>query len=112
MALRACRKLMKAVVATRVQLDDENVEENDEDALMARQEPTGLLPSSAVPFRTHPQPSRAAPTTNYEELNYEERRMAMFLAFKAATARLQKPFLLTRLRGVDKDLVQRVVSFL
>jgi hypothetical protein len=38
--------------------------------------------------------------------------MAMFLAFKAATARLQKPFLLTRLRGVDKDLVQRVVSFL
>ncbi len=58
---------------------------------------------------------RAAPTLNPAELhrlNYEERRMAMFLAFKATTARLQKPFLLARLRGVNKDLVQRVVSFL
>jgi hypothetical protein len=58
---------------------------------------------------------RAAPTLDPAELhrlNYAERRMAMFLAFKAATARLQKPFLLARLRGENKDLVQRVVSFL
>jgi hypothetical protein len=58
---------------------------------------------------------RAAPTLNPAELhrlNFAERRMAMFLAFKAVTARLQKPFLLARLRGVNKDLVQRVVSFL
>jgi hypothetical protein len=58
---------------------------------------------------------RAAPTLNPAELhrlNYAERRMAMFLAFKAVTARLQKPFLLARLRGVDKDLVQRVTTFL
>jgi ankyrin repeat protein len=58
---------------------------------------------------------RAAPTLNPAELhrlNYAERRMAMFLAFKAVTARLQKPFLLARLRGVNKDLVQRVITFL
>jgi hypothetical protein len=58
---------------------------------------------------------RAAPTLNPAELhrlNYAERRMAMFLAFKATTARLQKPFLLARLRGVNKDLVRCVVSFL
>jgi hypothetical protein len=58
---------------------------------------------------------RAAPTLNPAELhrlNYAERRMGMFLAFKATTAKLQKPFLLARLRGVNKDLVQRVVSFL
>jgi hypothetical protein len=58
---------------------------------------------------------RAAPTLNPAELhrlNCAERRMAMFLAFKATTARLQKPFLLARLRGVNKDLVRCVVSFL
>ncbi len=64
---------------------------------------------------------RAAPTLNPAELhrlNYAERRMAMFVAFKAITARLQKPFLLlARLRSVNKDLVnkdlvQRVGSFL
>jgi hypothetical protein len=57
---------------------------------------------------------RAAPTLNPAELhrlNYAERRMAMFLAFKAMSGTLQAP-LLARLRGVDKDLVQRVVSFL
>jgi hypothetical protein len=58
---------------------------------------------------------RAAPTLNPAELhrlNFAERRMAMFLAFKAVTAMLQKPFLLARLRGVHKDLVQRVITFL
>ena len=58
---------------------------------------------------------RAAPTLNPPELhrlNYEERRMVMFLAFKATTATLQAPFLLARLRVANKDLVQRVVSFL
>jgi ankyrin repeat protein len=57
---------------------------------------------------------RAAPTLNPAELhrlNYAERRMAMFLAFRASTATIQAP-LLARLRGESKDLVQRVVSFL
>ena len=57
---------------------------------------------------------RAAPTLNPAELhrlNYAERRMAMFLAFKAMSSSMEVP-LLVRLRGESKDLVQRVVSFL
>ena len=57
---------------------------------------------------------RAAPTLNPAELhrlNYEERRMAMFLAFRAVTPSIKAP-LVARLRGENKDLVQRVVSFL
>ena len=57
---------------------------------------------------------RAAPTLNPPELhrlNYADRRMAMFLAFKSVTATLDAP-VLVRLRGESKDLVQRVVSFL
>jgi hypothetical protein len=57
---------------------------------------------------------RAAPTHNPAELhrlNYEARRMALFLAFKATTGSMNAP-LLVRLRGESKDLVQRVVSFL
>jgi hypothetical protein len=57
---------------------------------------------------------RAAPTLDPAELhrlNYAERRMAMFLAFKATAATTKAP-LLARLRGESKDLVQRVVSFL
>ncbi len=56
----------------------------------------------------------AEPTLNPAELhrlNYAERRMAMFLAFKATTATMEAP-LLARLRGESKDLVRRVVSFL
>jgi hypothetical protein len=57
---------------------------------------------------------RAAPTLNPAELrrlNYAERRMAMFLAFRAMSSTMQAP-LLARLRGESKDLVRRVVSFL
>jgi hypothetical protein len=57
---------------------------------------------------------RAAPTLDPAELhrlNYAERRMAMFLAFRAESATMEAP-LLARLRGENKDLVQRVVSFL
>ena len=57
---------------------------------------------------------RAAPTLHPAELhrlNYNERRMAMFLAFRATTASTQAP-LLARLRGENRDLVKRVVSFL
>jgi ankyrin repeat protein len=57
---------------------------------------------------------RAAPTLNPAELhrlNYAERRMAMFLAFKALSSTLKAP-LFARLRGESKDLVRRVVSFL
>jgi hypothetical protein len=57
---------------------------------------------------------RATPTLNparLHRLNYKERRMTMFLAFKAISGTLQAP-LLVRLRGESKDLVQRVVSFL
>jgi len=55
---------------------------------------------------------RAAPNLNPAELrrlNWEERRLAMFVAFAAvAKSRL----LLARLRVVNKDLVKHVVSFL
>jgi hypothetical protein len=57
---------------------------------------------------------RAAPALNPGELrrlNYEDRRMAMFLAFKSISGTLKAP-LLVRLRAENKDLVQRVVSFL
>jgi hypothetical protein len=56
---------------------------------------------------------RAAPTNPAElhRLNYAERRMAMFLAFKAMFPTIKAP-LLARLRGESRDLVQRVVSFL
>ena len=55
----------------------------------------------------------AVPDLNPAELhrlNYAERRMAMFLAFKAVTA--DDSLLLPRLRFVNKDLLKRVVSFL
>ena len=57
---------------------------------------------------------RAAPNLNPAELhrlNYAERRMAMFLAFKAQTKNIE-PLLLTRLRFAKKDLVMHVMSFL
>ena len=57
---------------------------------------------------------RAAPDLNPSELhrlNYAERRMAMFLAFRAAASD-PTPLLLARLRFANKDLVKRVVSFL
>ena len=57
---------------------------------------------------------RAAPTLNPAELhrlNYEERRMALFLAF-AARARATEPPFLARLRFAKMDLVKHVVSFL
>ena len=57
---------------------------------------------------------RAAPDLDPAELhrlNYAERRMAMFLAFRAAASN-PSPLLMARLRFVNKDLVKRVVSFL
>ena len=57
---------------------------------------------------------RAAPDLNPPELrrlNYAERRMVIFLAFRAITKDL-KPLLLARLRFENKDLVKHVVSFL
>ena len=59
-------------------------------------------------------PLRAAPDLNPAELhrlNYAERRMAMFLAFKAVPSQ-PKPLLLKRLRFENKDLVKHVISFL
>ena len=50
------------------------------------------------------------PTKLYR-LNYAERRMAMFLTFRAVTAD-PTPLLMARLRFENKDLVKRVVSFL
>ena len=55
---------------------------------------------------------RAAPDLNPAKLrrmNFAERRMAMFLAFRAITI---EPLLLARLRFENKDLVKHVVSFL
>ena len=57
---------------------------------------------------------RAAPDLNpaeFHRLNYEERRMAMFLTFKARTSATEPP-LLARLRFEKKDLVKRVIFFL
>ena len=56
----------------------------------------------------------AAPDLNPTELhrlNYAERRMAMFLAFKAVSSQPQ-PLLLARLRFAKMDLVKHVISFL
>ena len=56
----------------------------------------------------------AAPNLNLAELhrlNYAERRMAMFMAFRAITTQ-PTPLLLARLRFENKDLVKHVVSFL
>ena len=57
---------------------------------------------------------RAAPDLNPAELhrlNYAERRMAMFLAFRARTYATEPPFL-ARLRFAKMDLVKHVISFL
>ena len=57
---------------------------------------------------------RAAPhlnPTKLHRLNFAERRMAMFLAFRAVTNQ-PTPLLLARLRFMNKDLVKRVVLFL
>ena len=57
---------------------------------------------------------RAAPNLNPAELhrlNYAERRMAMFLAFRARTFATEPPFL-ARLRFAKMDLVKHVISFL
>ena len=57
---------------------------------------------------------RAAPNLNPAELhrlNYAERRMAMFLAFKAVSRNIE-PLLLARLRFAKKDLLKHVISFL
>ena len=56
----------------------------------------------------------AAPNLNPAELhrlNYAERRMAMFLAFRARTFATEPPFL-ARLRFAKIDLVKHVISFL
>jgi hypothetical protein len=50
------------------------------------------------------------PDTLYD-LNWEERRMAMFLAFRAVSRRASQN-VLARLRFENKDLVKHVVSFL
>jgi hypothetical protein len=58
---------------------------------------------------------RVAPHLNppyLRRLNYAERRMAMFLAFKAIPATVEDLPLLLRLRAENTDLVARVVSFL
>ena len=56
----------------------------------------------------------AAPNLNPAELhrlNYAERRMAMFLAFRAVPSQ-PEPLLMARLRFAKKDLVKHVISFL
>ena len=57
---------------------------------------------------------RAVPDLNPAELhrlNFAERRMAMFMAFRAITTGIT-PLLMARLRFENKDLVKHVVSFL
>ena len=57
---------------------------------------------------------RAAPDLKpaaLHRLNYAERRMAMFLAFRARTYAIEPPFL-ARLRFEKMDLVKHVISFL
>ena len=57
---------------------------------------------------------RATPDLDPAELhrlNWAERRMAMFLAFRAVTTDIT-PLLMARLRFENKDLVKHIVSFL
>ena len=58
---------------------------------------------------------RAAPDLDPAELrrlNWEERRLAMFVAFTAVSKTRVSRSLLARLRAANKDLVKHVVSFL
>ena len=57
---------------------------------------------------------RAAPDLNPAELhrlNFAERRMAMFLAFRAVSA-ASRPLMLARLQYENMDLLRHVISFL
>ena len=58
---------------------------------------------------------RAVPNLDPAELrrlNWEERRLAMFVAFAAVGKQPKTPPLLPKLRATNKDLVMHVVSFL
>ena len=80
----------------------------------SKKTPYQLAVRKALPPYYHRLLLRAAPNLNPEQLrevNYAERRMAMFLAFKAVTKNVE-PLLLASLRSEKKDLVKHVISFL
>ena len=88
-------------------------EDNDED-VNGRKTPYQLAIDGNLPPYYLRLLLRAAPDLNPAELhrlNYAERRMAMFLAFKAVTSQ-KKPVVLKRLCFENKDLVKHVMSYL
>ena len=94
--------------------DGEGDGDDEEDALNDMETPYKLAVDKNLPPYYLRLLLRAAPDLNPAELhrlNYAERRMAMFLAFKAVTSQ-KKPLLLKRLCFENKDLVKHVMSFL
>ena len=94
--------------------EDEDDEDNEEDAPLYRKTPYQIAVDEDLPPYYLRLLLRATPNLNPAELhrlNYAERRMVMFLAFKAVTSQ-KKPVVLKRLCFENKDLVKYVVSFL
>ena len=93
---------------------DDAVGEDEDDARSFKKTPYHLAVDKRLPPYYLRLLLRAAPDLNPTELhrlNYAERRMAMFLAFKAVTSQ-KKPVVLKRLCFENKDLVKHVISFL
>ena len=96
--------------------DDEEEEEDEEEEsrIVFKKTPYQMAVDEKLPPYYRRLLLRAALELNPVELrrmNYEERRMAMFLAFSAVTTQ-PTPLLMARLRFEKKDLVKHVISFL
>ena len=94
--------------------EEDDDEDEDEEFSVYRKTPYQLAVYKNLPHYYLRLLLRAAPDLNPAELhrlNYAERRMAMFLAFKAVTSQ-KKPVVLKRLCFENKDLVKHVMSFL
>ena len=94
--------------------DNDEEEEEEESRIVFKKTPYQLAVDEDLPPYYRRLLLRAAPELDPVELrrmNYEERRMAMFLAFTAVTTQV-KPLLMARLRFEKKDLVKHVISFL
>ena len=88
--------------------------EEDEEVVLNRRTPYQMAVDEDLPVYYHRLLLRAAPhlkPTRLRRLEWAEKRMAMFLAFKAVTSQ-KKPVLLKRLCAENKDLVKLVISFL
>ena len=96
-----------------VVVEDEAEDENENDPVK-KKTPYQLAVDLKIPPYYLRLLLRAVPNldpTELHRMNYAERRMAMFLAFKAVTSQ-KKPVLLKRLCFDNKELVKHVISFL